>query len=373
MDSLFLKDIRLYNFKNHESLELSFSDKINCIVGRNGVGKTALLDAVYYLSMCKSYFSSNDKQTVRFQEDAFMLEGFYSRSNKEERIKCGWKLGQKKSFKRNDKSYERLSDHIGFFPAVVIAPKDHELIDGGSELRRKFADQVISQSNSAYLESLIHYNRVLLQRNALLKMQQQSGRVESGLLENYDFQLELYGNQIYTARSAFAEGMKELVQSYYSQISGRQEEASMQYQSGLQEYSLLEELKKRTKLDCASGYTSVGVHKDDLHWNLKDKSLKAFGSQGQQKSFLIALKLAQFDFISKKTNLKPILLLDDIFDKLDAHRVEQLIQLVNTHHYGQIFITDTHADRTSDIAKRINEESVIHELSYSEEEETKQF
>ncbi len=363
MDSLCLKDIRLYNFKNHESLELSFSDKINCIVGRNGVGKTALLDAVYYLSMCKSYFSSNDKQTVRIQEDAFMLEGNYLRSDKEEHIKCGWKQGQKKVFKRNEKAYDRLSDHIGVFPSVVIAPKDHELIEGGSELRRKFADQVISQSNPAYLDALIHYNRVLLQRNALLKMQQQSGKRDASLLENYDFQLELYGNQIFNARQAFAQSMQELVQSYYAQISGRQEEASMEYQSGLQDYSLLDELKKRASIDCASGYTSVGIHKDDLQWNLKGMSLKAFGSQGQQKSFLIALKLAQFDFISKKTNIKPILLLDDIFDKLDAQRVEQLIQLVNTHHYGQIFITDTHADRTSDIVKRINEESVIHELN----------
>jgi len=362
MQSLSLKDIRLYNFKNHESLELSFSDKINCIVGRNGVGKTALLDAVYYLSMCKSYFSSNDKQTVRLDEEAFVLEGIYKRIEKDEHIKCGWKAGQKKVFKRNEKIYERLADHIGVFPSVIIAPKDHELIDGGSELRRKFADQVISQSNSAYLEALIHYNRVLLQRNSLLKMHLKGGKKELSLLENYDLQLDLYGAEIFTARQAFANTMEELVKEYYNQISGGQEEASMSYSSGLQEYPLLEELKKRANQDYASGYTSVGIHKDDLVWKLKGMSLKSYGSQGQQKSFLIALKLAQFDFISKRLNIKPILLLDDIFDKLDAQRVEQLIQLVNTHHYGQIFITDTDAQRTSNIAKRINEESVIHEL-----------
>ena len=193
-------------------------------------------------------------------------------------------------------------------------------------------------------------------------MHLKGGKKELSLLENYDLQLDLYGAEIFTARQAFANTMEELVKEYYNQISGGQEEASMSYSSGLQEYPLLEELKKRANQDYASGYTSVGIHKDDLVWKLKGMSLKSYGSQGQQKSFLIALKLAQFDFISKRLNIKPILLLDDIFDKLDAQRVEQLIQLVNTHHYGQIFITDTDAQRTSNIAKRINEESVIHEL-----------
>jgi DNA replication and repair protein RecF len=362
MESLFLESIRLLNYRNHSEQKFSFSSKINGILGNNGVGKTSLLDAIYYLSICKSYFSNSERLLVKKGEQQLMVSGQFIRSGETEEILAAWQEGQRKQFKRNGKLYTRLADHIGRIPCVIIAPKDHELIDGSSDLRRRFADQVISQSDAAYLEALMRYNRVLLQRNSLLKEAKNLGSALEDLLEPYDIQLTEAASVIYESRKTFAIAMQELVVEYYQKISGGKELAGLSYESALYLNSLDELLLANRQKDIQAGHTTVGIHKDDLIWLLDGEKLRAFGSQGQQKSFLVSLKLAQFDFMGKRSGFQPIMLLDDIFDKLDAQRVMHLIELVNTHHFGQIFLTDTNRERTSDILQQINEESQIIEV-----------
>ncbi|WP_132794957.1 DNA replication/repair protein RecF [Tenacibaculum skagerrakense] len=364
---MYLQKISLVNFKNIESQTFSFEKKINCFVGNNGVGKTNVLDAIYYLSFAKSYFNPVAVQNIKHQQDFFVVEGEYLVNNRSEKIICSLKKGQKKVLKRNGKIYERFSDHIGQFPLVIISPADRDLIIEGSETRRKFIDGVISQQDKQYLKTLISYNKVLGQRNALLKFFAANRTFDELNLSVYNEQLMLYGREIHEKRKVFLKEFVPIFNEKYQIISNDKEHVSLHYKSQLEDLSFEELLKRNLEKDKILQYTSVGVHKDDLSFEIGTYPVKKFGSQGQQKSYLIALKLAQFEFIKRQSNITPILLLDDIFDKLDEHRVAQIIELVNKDEFGQIFITDTHFERTETVVKQSNKPYEIFNLSNLED------
>jgi DNA replication and repair protein RecF len=352
---MLLKKLTLVNFKNFDQLELELSPKINCFAGNNGVGKTNLLDALYYLSFCKSHFNPIDSQNIRYGCDFFVIQGEYERKEEAEHIYCGLKKGQKKQFKRNKTDYQRLADHIGFIPLVMKSPADINFIYDGSEERRKFIDGVISQFNHAYLDDLLHYNRALLQRNKLLK-EQQNSKAHTDTLEIYDEQLILFGERIFEERKLFTNEILPIFQEFYQTISQGNEAVQLNYQSQLSEGDLKSILIASRDKDRILQYTTKGIHKDDLVLSIGNQPLKKFGSQGQQKTFLVALKFAQYDYIKKKTGLNPILLLDDIFDKLDRSRVKQIIKMVTENHFGQIFITDTNKQRLLEMLEGSNKE-----------------
>lgn len=354
-----LQDLSLINFKNYSQVELNFSPKINCFIGQNGVGKTNLLDAIYYLSMCKSYLNPIDSQNIKYEEDFFVIQGDYFLQEKKENIYCGLKKGKKKQFKRNKKEYQKLSDHIGLLPVVMISPMDNSLILDGSEERRKFMDTVISQYNKEYLDNLIKYNRVLAQRNKLLKDFYQTRSFDEDTIDIWDEQLIGLGEKIHKVRVSFVEELIPIFQEYYSRISGNNERVKLVYDSPLFEGEYRNLLKSAIDKDRVVQHTTIGIHKDDLVLTLEKYPIKKAGSQGQQKTYLVSLKLAQFDFIKKISGLKPILLLDDIFDKFDRQRVRQIIELVAENHFGQIFITDTNQDRLESI---LNEANIQHSL-----------
>ncbi len=359
---MFLKSLNIVNFKNFESSDFIFSDKINCLVGENGVGKTNVLDAIHYLSFCKSYFNLVDSQNINHDASFFMLEGVFDKNERKEEVYCGLKRGQKKIVKKNNKAYSRLSDHIGQYPLVIISPYDRDLITDGSDVRRKFMDNVIGQSDKNYLATLIAYNRILSQRNALLKYFAQNGRFDATSLTVYDEQLIEYGTQIHEKRKAFVREFSPVFLKHHQTISKGKEEVEIVYESHLNEKVFTEVLRDGLAKDKVLQYTSVGIHRDDLSFLIKTFPVKKFGSQGQQKSFTIALKLAQFDFIKEHLGVKPILLLDDVFDKLDENRVSQLVFMVNEDHFGQIFISDTHPERMKEIVDRIHGEHKIFQL-----------
>ncbi|SFU55972.1 DNA replication and repair protein RecF [Pustulibacterium marinum] len=359
---MILNKLSLINYKNIASKDFQLDAKINCFTGNNGVGKTTVLDSVYYLAFGKSYFNPIASQNIKHGEDFFVVDGTFSKNNTEERILCSLKKGQKKTIKRNGKVYEKLSDHVGLIPLVIISPADRDLITEGSETRRKFIDNVISQSNKTYLQQLINYNKVLQQRNALLKYFALNSTFDSKTLEVYNDQLSEMGSFIHSKRIAFLEEFIPIFKERYYTISGNQENINLVYESQLNTTALKDLFTDNLSKDRALQYTSVGIHKDDLSFEIDDHSIKKFGSQGQQKTFLIALKLAQFDFIKNQSQVKPILLLDDIFDKLDENRVTHIVQLVNEDTFGQIFISDTHSQRTEDVVKKTNQTYKIFNL-----------
>lgn len=359
---MYLKDLCLIQFKNYEEAQLNFSSNINCFVGNNGSGKTNLLDAIYYMCCCKSYFNSIDTQNINFEQQFFTIEGTFYRKDQVDKVFCGVKRGQKKVFKRNKKEYEKLADHIGLFPLVIISPADSNLIIEGSETRRKFMDNVISQSDKIYLQYIIKYNQVVSQRNALLKYFAANFTYDPTTLAVYNEQLIDLGTLIHAKRSEFMLKFNPIFQKYYKSISGEKEKVSLEYKSQLHDLHLSVLLEESLTKDKVLQYTTCGTHKDDLLFKISDFPIKKHGSQGQQKTFLIALKLAQFDFIKYLVGYKPLLLLDDIFDKLDDTRVESIVRLVSEHHFGQIFITDTHKDRTEDIIKNIDDSYKIFDI-----------
>lgn len=359
---MILKSLSLLNYKNFESQSFEFDKKINCFVGPNGIGKTNALDAIYHLSFGKSYFNPVSSQNIRHHQDFFVIDGLYDKNEKEEKIVISLKKGQKKLIKRNSKVYERFSDHIGFLPLVIISPADRDLIIEGSDVRRKFIDSVISQSDKIYLEKLIAYNKVLAQRNALLKYFVANNTFSQDSVDVYNEQLASYGSYIFEKRKDFLEVFAPIFKSRYEAISNNKEEVAISYKSDLSNANLIDVLNENLQKDRVLQYTSVGIHKDDLVLKIGDYPVKKFGSQGQQKSFLIALKLAQFDFIKQQSGVTPILLLDDIFDKLDEHRVEQIIKLVDAENFGQIFISDTHPERTENVVKQIHQSYQIFNL-----------
>jgi len=359
---MFLKNLSLINYKNFESQNFKFDTKINCLVGPNGVGKTNVLDAIYHLSLGKGYFNPVATQNIKHETDFFVIDGAFEKDEREEKIICSLKRGAKKIIKRNAKAYDRLSDHIGLLPLVIVSPADRDLIIEGSETRRKFMDGVISQSDKAYLQNLIKYNKVLLQRNSLLKYFAANHTFDATTLSVYNEQLTEYGTPIFEKRAKFIEAFTPIFKEQYTAISGGNEEVSLTYDSKLLNDTLLALLQKNIDRDKALQYTSVGIHKDELSFKISDHPIKKFGSQGQQKSFLIALKFAQFHFMKKLANTTPILLLDDIFDKLDENRVGHIVALVDNENFGQIFISDTHAERTENIVKNIHQSYKIFKL-----------
>ncbi len=359
---MILKSLNLLNYKNFDAFSVEFDAKINCFVGANGVGKTNILDAIYHLSFGKSYFNPIASQNIRHEEDFFVVDGLYEKKDREEKVIVSLKRGQKKIIKRNGKAYDRFSDHIGFLPLVIISPTDRDLIIEGSDTRRKFMDGVISQSDKSYLEALLNYSKILAQRNALLKYFALNNNFNKDSLDVYNEQLNEYGVQIYDKRKTFLEVFTPIFKSRYKAISNNSEDVDLIYNSQLNDNSLMELFATSINKDRMLQYTSVGIHKDDLDFSIKGYPVKKFGSQGQQKSFLIALKLAQFDFIKAQSGETPLLLLDDVFDKLDEQRVAQIIQLVNDENFGQLFISDTHADRTEKAIKSVHQSYQIFQL-----------
>ena len=346
---MYLKKLILTNFKNYELNELEFSPKINCFVGNNGVGKTNILDAIHYLSLTKSFFNNIDSISIRHSEDYFIIQGSFVRDGEEDQIYCAFQKQKQKLLKRNGKEYQKLSDHVGRYPVVMISPADSTLITEGSEDRRRFLNKIISQYNAEYLDSVLRYNKALQQRNKLLKDFKMSGKFDPDALSIWDSQLVKYGSYVYNERESLVNELIPVFQEYYSRISSGKEVVRLIYRSHLSDGNYQDALLNSVDKDRFLEYTTVGIHKDDLILAMNDFSVKSLGSQGQQKSYLVALKLAKFDYIKKKAGRSPILLLDDIFDKFDNERVEQIIRLVGNHRFGQIFITDTHQNRLQEI------------------------
>lgn len=359
---MFLKKLSLLNYKNFETKDLEFDSKINCFVGDNGVGKTNILDAIYHLSFGKSYFNPVSSQNIKHDSDFFVIDGVFEKEEREEKIVCSLKRNTKKIIKRNGKAYERFANHIGLLPLVIISPADRDLIIEGSDVRRKFMDGVISQSDKSYLQALINYNKVLSQRNALLKYFAANHTFDKATLSVYNDQLATFGAEVFQKRVQFLEDFIPIFKEQYKSITNNTEQVHLTYDSKLLTMDMLPLLEKNIERDRALQYTSVGIHKDDLSFTITDYPIKKFGSQGQQKSFLIALKFAQFHFMQELSKTTPILLLDDIFDKLDEHRVAHIITLVNNENFGQIFISDTHAERTENIVKKTHQTYKIFKL-----------
>lgn len=361
--SMFLRQLSLINFKNYPEFEAEFSEKVNCFVGNNGIGKTNLLDAIHYLSFCKSYFNVSDSQNIRHEESFFVVRGEFDKAGEQNEVYCGLKRNQKKIFKRNKREYERLSEHIGLFPLVMISPSDSELINGSSELRRKFLDGVIAQYDKLYLDKLIAYNQVLKQRNALLKHFYENRNFDSETLEVWDDQLVTHGRLILERRLEFLRRFIPLFNHYYRFISDSREEVSLHYESSLGETDFKTALLTSLPRDRQVQYTTLGPHKDDLEFLIGRYSLKKFASQGQQKSYLLALKLAQFEFIKDEKHTTPLLLLDDIYDKLDEARFTRLMEMVSGAKFGQVFITDTHPERMEQLLNGKNIQNKIFVVS----------
>lgn len=348
---MILRNLNIVNYKNIAEVSVTCCPRFNCFIGNNGVGKTNILDAVYQLSMCKSYFNLPDAQNIRHGEAFFMIEGQYVHGNEEIDVYCGVKRGQKKIFKKNKKAYIRLSDHIGLLPLVIISPADVVLIDGASEERRRFIDGVISQCDKEYLQLLIRYNRVLVQRNSFLK--EYAGRsIDADMLSVWDEQLADCGCVILERRRAFVYELEEMFQVYYDRVALGREKVMLEYSTTIKNDDFLASLRDSFDRDRILTYTTVGVHRDDLNLSLEGYPVKKLGSQGQKKSFLTALKLAQFAYLVKQKGVKPLLLLDDIFDKLDADRVSQIIQIVSSTDFGQVFVTDTNCEHIDEILQQ---------------------
>lgn len=360
-----LENISLNNFKNYESAKVHFSNEINCFVGKNGSGKTNLLDAIYYLSFTRSAFTPQDQQCLRHEEAYFSIKGVFELDEKERIVICGMQKGKKKLVKLDDKPYKKASEHLGKFPVVLIGPNDTDVIRGASEDRRKFFDAIISQTDQVYLQELIRYNHTMKQRNSLLKQFQERDYFDMTLLKQYDTQLIALGKSIYQKRKAFIEAFQPLVTSHYQNLSEKSEEVQLVYTSHFDEEveALFEDNLAKDRI---LKRTSIGIHKDEFPFLMDDRPIRKFGSQGQQKSYLIALKLANFDFLHQDKGIKPMLLLDDIFDKLDDFRITKLMDMVASDAFGQIFVTDARAERTLGIFEEMNHEIKIFSVDKGE-------
>ena len=347
---MILKKLTILNYRNIATAELNFSPKINCFVGHNGEGKTNVLDAILFLSLTKSMANSIDSMNIRHGQDMMMLQGIYDLNGTEEEISIGMKLHQKKHVKRNKKEYKRLTEHIGLLPIIIASPNDSALISGGSDERRRLMDIVISQYDAEYMTALTTYNKALQQRNALLKADEEPS---DDIMTLFEEMMAESGERIYQKRKAFIEEFIPVFQHFYSLISGGDEPVSLQYTSHGDRGNLLDTIQRDRQKDRIMGYSLHGIHKDELEMTLGGYPIKREGSQGQNKTYIISLKLAQFDFL-KRTGSKttPLLLLDDIFDKLDAQRVEQIVNLVASDAFGQIFITDTNRQHLDKILQR---------------------
>lgn len=347
-----LNSIKLTNFKNYEEIALQFCDGINCLVGKNGMGKTNLLDAIYVSCMTKNYFGLTDKQLVFHEMDFFRIESSFEENDAVQKVVAKFQKGKKKEMALNGKTYDKFSEHIGRFPIVMISPDDIKVILEGSEVRRKFVDNVLSQEDPLYLKNLLDYNRVLRQRNAALKSMKDRPSPDEDLLLTYDKQLIVPAEMIHERRKSFLTDFIPVLKAMYLMISGGQESVDCLYKSTLSEQTLEQSLIESRMKDFYLQYTSKGIHKDDLVFEFEGRPLKKFASQGQRKTFLLALKLAQFEFLRRKKGSTPILLLDDIFDKLDKQRVNKLVELLTKESFGQVFITDTDENRLTNLVEK---------------------
>lgn len=363
---MILRQIVILNYKNIAQAELTLSPKLNCLIGQNGEGKTNLLDAIHFLALCKSSNTSLDSACIRHDADTAMLQGVFEHEDGHtEEIVLGMARGRKKQLKRNKKSYQRLAEHIGLIPLVMVSPMDAQLIGGGSEERRRFMDVVISQTDHRYLEALISYNKALAQRNALLK--QEEPAPDEMLLALWEEQMASHGEVIFEARSRYVEDFVPVFQEIYAAISQGREQVGLSYVSHAQRGPLLDVIRRDRQKDLIMGYSLHGIHRDELEMTLGGYPLRREGSQGQNKTFLIALKLAQFDFLRRAgSHTTPLLLLDDIFDKLDASRVEQIVHLVAGDRFGQIFITDTNREHLDQILSRMGGDYRLYHVSGGE-------
>ncbi|BDC97938.1 DNA replication/repair protein RecF [Persicobacter psychrovividus] len=346
---MFLSNIQLLNFKNYEEAHMVCSPQINCLVGENGSGKTNMLDAIHYLSLVKSAFAGHDQQSIKHQSGFFSVMGSFDLEVRKHKVLCGLQAGAKKVLKCDQVAYDRLSDHIGRFPVVLMAPHDTDLIREGSEERRRFFDTIICQLDQHYLQALMNYSNLLKQRNALLRQCQPVGRIDEDLLATYDHALLQKGQAIAERRQVFVAYFEPLFQAHYRELSGGREAVALNYRSEVLTEGFGDRFRSAVQKDLILGRTTLGVHRDDLKFSIDGHAVKRFGSQGQQKSFVIALKLAQFDVLQEQKGFKPILLLDDIFDKLDDQRMHHLLSLVADGRFGQIFITDARPERTKSL------------------------
>lgn len=359
---MYLKKLSLLNYKNIEEANYEFDSKINCFVGKNGVGKTNVLDAIYHLSYGKSYFNPLAVQNIKHGEEFFVIDGTFEKNSRSEQIVCSLKKGQKKVLKKNGKAYDKFSEHIGFIPLVIISPSDNDLIKEGSETRRRFIDSVISQLDATYLQQIINYQKVIAQRNALLKYFALNHKFDKETLSIYNEQLDTLGHSIFEMRKQFLNDFVPIFNKHHASITSGSEAIALVYDSQLHEKRMLLLFDESLARDRVLQYTSTGTHKDDLSFEIEGHPIKKFGSQGQQKSFLIALKLAQFEFIRKQSGVLPILLFDDIFDKLDEDRVSKIVSMINDKAFGQIFISDTHPERTEAIVKSTHQSYMVFKL-----------
>lgn len=345
-----LGSIAIHNFKNIGEARLEFSPKVNCFLGNNGMGKSNLLDAIYYLSFCKSFSGVHDSLLIKRDEDFCLVQGNYVRRGVDEELSLGLSKGKRKTLKRKGKEYQRLSEHIGSFPLVMVSPQDIDLIRGGSEERRRFMDMVISQGDRRYLDELIRYNRGLEQRNRLLR----DGVVDHGLYLAVEMTMERAAEYIHNVRKDWIERLTVIFDGYYRAIAGDGEQVHLNYRSQMNEAgvtmgSLLDSARRHDEM---VKYTTVGPHRDDIEMELSAMPMRRTGSQGQCKTYTIALRLAQYDFLHGSSGMRPLLLLDDIFDKLDASRVERIMEVVERPMFGQIFITDTNRTHLDEIMRR---------------------
>ncbi|RYU74758.1 DNA replication/repair protein RecF [Hymenobacter persicinus] len=355
---MILENLHLLFFKNYDEANLRFSPHINCFIGDNGSGKTNLLDAIHYLALTKSAFTTADAQSIKQGEEFFVVKGRFCTPPDDARdtIQCSLRLGQKKAVTRNKQAYDRISDHIGRFPVVLISPYDTDLIRQGSEERRKYFDSLISQLNHEYLELLISYNHILRQRNSLLKLAADRQGYDRDYLLVLDEQLVPAGEQIVRLRQEFLAEFTPIFQRHYQQLADGREAVTLEYKSQLPGADFAHLLRTFERKDLALQRTTTGPHKDDFTFLMDEGSVKSFGSQGQQKSYAIALKLAQFEILAVQKQHKPLLLLDDIFDRLDEKRITRLLQLVADQTFGQVFLTDTHLDRTDRVLANLSEQ-----------------
>ncbi|MDW3208550.1 MAG: DNA replication/repair protein RecF [Reichenbachiella sp.] len=343
---MFLQSLSLQYFKNYEKAEVSFCDHFNCLVGMNGSGKTNVLDAIHYLSTTKSAFHSLDSQSINHEGQYFVVNGEFKLGEKFNKVHCSLKKNSRKTFKVDGAEYEKLSEHVGKFPLVLIAPNDDELIRESNEIRRRFFDSIISQYDAEYLHALIKYNHYLKQRNALLKSMNESGKVDKVMIETYDKPLIALGTDIAKKRKAFIKEFLPHLQSNYDRISEKKERVNIDYNTKVLEKDFAQQYAKGLQKDVIMQRTNLGIHRDEYLFEIDNYLIKKFGSQGQQKSLLISLKLAQFEFVKSHLGVTPILLLDDIFDKLDDGRISQLMEIIGSDSFGQVFVTDAREERT---------------------------
>jgi DNA replication and repair protein RecF len=354
MKDILLERLSLYNFKNYTEASLHFQNKVVCFAGNNGSGKTNLLDAIHYLCVCKSFFNTADSQNITTGQDQASITGEFEKDSMPENIVCALRKGQRKVFKRNFKEYDKLADHIGLLPAVIITPYDIELIWEGSEVRRKFLDATISQQSRPYLDALVAYNHALLQRNNLLKSFGAKGGYNTDILEPWDMQLIHYGTLLYDERKKFLVQFAEQFNNVYQTICEGKEETAITYESDLHNAPMEALLKQNQDKDRILERTSAGIHKDELSFTIGGLPLKKFASQGQQKSFLFALKFAQYNCIRAHQGINPVLMLDDLLDKIDEGRLMQILRWLKDNDTGQIFITDTHLERIPELLSKLD-------------------